>query len=98
MSEFNLQHCTKCENVIFVEPTNEDIIFTCPICGSFEDLPKEITVEGVFKIESPLVMLELSDDAEDSKIELELGDSEVDDALKVLARNGWRLKFIKKKD
>jgi hypothetical protein len=96
MTEYKLQHCENCDHIIYFEPEDDDLIYICPICGNINDVTNLVMMDGTFELQSPQVFIE-TDEPETSELSLELGDDEIDNAIKILLKNGWRLKFFKNK-
>jgi DNA-directed RNA polymerase subunit M/transcription elongation factor TFIIS len=91
-ADFNLQYCEKCEQMILFTPQKNDIMYECPICGTINDIVNIISMKGIFELQSPTVIVE-TDAPVNNELTLELGNDEIEKAMKVLIAHGWKLKF-----
>jgi predicted RNA-binding Zn-ribbon protein involved in translation (DUF1610 family) len=92
MENYKLIVCEQCSNIISVDD-NQEPLFTCPVCGTLNDRETSALYKGKVYAISPEIECEIEDPTQDTSFVLEDIDEEVQEALIILLKYGWSIKF-----
>jgi len=98
METFDIHVCESCTNMISI-PHDQEKIFICPACGTINErsIPQEVI--GHLEIVSPEFNCEVSlNDDEGGQVVVKDVDIDFEDALAILTKYGFSIKFVKHKD
>ena len=91
--EYKLRHCDSCEHIISISDI-QDKIYVCPICGCLNER-NNVTkrFRGQIVITSDELVCETQEDEIEADLLFEDTNDEICDALMILVKYGWRMKF-----
>ena len=90
--DYKLLSCEECENLVSVEDNGEPT-FVCPACGTINDRDRMKSYTGQLVITSEEIKCGLDTDDEESALMIFDAEQEILDALTVLSKYGWTMKF-----
>jgi len=92
-----LQICESCSNIISIKQ-NKKLVFVCPVCGALNErvFPKD--AYGHLEVVSPTLKCRILIEEEQGSVVIKDVDEDLEFALSILTKYGFRILFKKERD